>query len=179
MITSLTVDTTANNIRMIVNSDNDPIDSSRLIAEVSGNALITQRLDVDDISIDNDIITTTVSNSNLEFRALGTGELVIDDMSIVGNTIKNNTPSAGVLSISSSGFGRVKINNTYGIVVPFGTNAQRPTEDPPVGDTRWNTESVVLETWDGDTYITAAGIAAAISADEFNDILLEYTLALG
>jgi hypothetical protein len=44
---------------------------------------------------------------------------------------------------------------------------------------RWNTEIEVLETWDGNTYISAAGNAATISAAEMDDLILEYTLIFG
>jgi len=178
-LTSLTVDPVANNINMIIGGDNNPIDSSSLVAQVTGNGLFLNRLDVEDISIENNIISTVVSNANLELTPQGTGEIVVDNIAIKDNKIKNNTASAGILSISNVGYGKVKFEGPNGIVVPSGTDAERPPTDPPVGDTRWNTDSVVLETWDGDQYIAAAGIAAAISEDEYNDLLLEYTLALG
>jgi hypothetical protein len=177
-LTSLTVDPVANNINMIVSGDNDPIDSSKLVGQITGRGMTLNAVEVEDIFINNNTITTTVSNSNLDLKSLGTGEVTIDNISFIGSTIKNNTPSSGILSIANTRFGKVKFDNTYGIVVPYGTDGERPA-DPPVGDTRWNTTSQILETWDGDTYITAAGIAAAISAAEFDDILLEYTLALG
>jgi hypothetical protein len=178
-LTSLTVDPIANNINMIVNGDNDPIDSAKLVAQITGQGMNINALAVEDIFVNNNTIGTTVSNSNLEFQALGTGEVTIDNISFVGNTIKNNTTAAGIMSISNTRYGKVKFEGSNGIVVPSGGNADRPPTDPPVGDTRWNTDSIVLETWDGDQYIAAAGIAAAISEDEFNDLLLEYTLALG
>jgi hypothetical protein len=37
----------------------------------------------------------------------------------------------------------------------------------------------LLETWDGATYVTSAGVAAAITAEEFDDLLLEFTLIFG
>ena len=40
-----------------------------------------------DILIDDNFITTTLSNSNLELRANGTGVIVIDDLSFANSTI--------------------------------------------------------------------------------------------
>ena len=40
-----------------------------------------------DILIDDNFITTTESNSNLELRANGTGVIVIDDLSFANSTI--------------------------------------------------------------------------------------------
>jgi cytoskeletal protein CcmA (bactofilin family) len=184
-LTSLTVDSVSNVIRMIINGDDDPVDSTKLEIEIDHNAVYSQRLEIDEeISLDNNVIRTNVSNSDLEFRAGGTGKLELDQINFKDNKIQNvsnaydGSTSAGILTIVPTGFGKIKINNTYGIVVPYGTTAEQPS-DPPIGDTRWNTDSVILETWDGDQYIAAAGIAATIGSDEFNDLLLEYTLTLG
>jgi hypothetical protein len=132
----------------------------------------------DDILFNNNRISTTVSNSNLELRSDGTGELTIDNLSIKDNLIKNaSTP----IVVASTGFGYAKLETTVGVVFPTGTDAQRPaTEFPPqTGDTRFNTTDEVLEVWDGSTYIVASGTSSTISESEFNDLVLEYTLILG
>jgi hypothetical protein len=139
---------------------------------------ILHAVQTDDILVDANRISTTVSNSNLELRSDGTGELVIDNLSIKDNFIKNaSTP----IVIASTGFGYSKLETTVGVVVPTGTTAERPVpEDPPqLGDTRFNTSVEVLEVWDGSTYIAAAGTSSTISETEFNDLVLEYTLILG
>ena len=275
-LTSVTVDHISNNIRMVVNGDDNPIDSTKLILEVTGEGVFTKQLEVDDINLNSNTIRTTLSNSDLDLQALGTGEISLDNVSLIGTTIKNNTLNQGILTISNTGFGKVRIDNTLGVVVPYGTTYQQPiysdrlevtaiisvgtttvievstahglttgdqvyvsgvesstddnlenlnTDDssspgshgvvsaptttrlelavdttganignyvsgtgflvgrlstnPPVGDTRWNTDTVVLETWDGETYITSAGAFTAITQSEYEDLLLEYTLALG
>ena len=275
-LTSLTVDPFANVIRMIVDGDDNPVDSTKLRIEIDHSAVFAQRIEVDDVSIDANTIRTNVSNSNLELQAGGTGEFVVDDISFKDNTIKNNTASKGILTFSNTGLGKVKFNGTNGVVVPSGQIHEQPiysdrfsvtniisvgtttvielnsahgldtgdsvfisqvesstddalenlntddssspgnhgvvsapsatrlelavdttgaiignyvsgtgylvgrlSHEPPVGDTRWNTESVILETWDGEQYITSAGSFTAITPAEFDDLLLEYTLALG
>jgi hypothetical protein len=67
---------------------------------------------------------------------------------------------------------------TYGVVVPFGTTVT-PTPDPQIGDTRWNTSDNQLETWNGTQYVVATGTQAAITQNEFDDLLLEYTIIFG
>ena len=275
-LTSLTVDPFANVIRMIVDGDDNPVDSTKLRIEIDHSAVFAQRIEVDDVSIDANTIRTNVSNSNLELQAGGTGEFVVDDISFKDNTIKNNTASKGILTFSNTGLGKVKFDGTNGVVVPSGQIHEQPiysdrflvtniisvgtttvielnsahgldtgdsvfisqvesstddalenlntddssspgnhgvvsapsatrlelavdttgaiignyvsgtgylvgrlSHEPPVGDTRWNTESVILETWDGEQYITSAGSFTAITPAEFDDLLLEYTLALG
>lgn len=148
------------------------------VGTIAATGLTIHGLQTDDILFNNNRISTTVSNSDLELRADGTGELVIDNLSIKDNFIKNsNTP----ITIASTGFGYSKLATTVGVVFPTGTEAERPAvETPPqTGDTRFNTTDEILEVWDGSTYIAAAGTSSTISESEFNDLVLEYTLILG
>ena len=180
--TSVTADRFSNNIRMIVGSNQtQEIDSTKLMGEFTGDGITLQRLDIDDIAIDSNTISTTVSNSNLELLPNGTGDIVVDKISFEDNKIKNNNASGLNLTFSSTGLGYVKFAGTGALAVPFGKTDQQPEDStpPPTGDTRWNTDTQLLETWDGNTYITSAGTATAISEAEFNDLLFEYTIALG
>ena len=70
-----------------------------------------------------------------------------------------------------------KISGTYGVVIPNGTTIV-PSPAPLLGDTRWNTSTNLLETWDGTTYVTSAGVAAAITRQEFDDLLLRIYINL-
>ena len=173
--TSVTADPTSNTIRFVVNGASTPLDSSSLVGEVTGDGLTIHGLQTDDVLLDNNIIRTTVSNSDLDLRANGTGSLVLDDLTLSGNTIKDN---ANNLIVKSTGFGHAKISGTYGVVVPLGTTIV-PSPAPLLGDTRWNTTTNLLETWDGTEYVTSAGVAEAISRQEFDDLLLEFTLIFG
>jgi hypothetical protein len=173
--TSVTADPTSNNIRFVVNGSASPLDSSSLVGEVTGEGLTIHSVQVDDIFLDNNIITTNVSNSDLDLAANGTGELVLDDLSLKDNIIKNNGNN---LVIKHTGFGHAKMAGTYGVVVPNGTTVT-PTPDPQIGDTRWNTSDNQLETWNGTQYVVATGTQAAITQDEFDDLLLEYTIIFG
>ena len=147
-----------------------------LVGSVISSGLLMHALQVDSININNATITTTSTNSNLNLSADGTGELVIDNLSIKDNLIKNaSTP----IILANTGFGYSKLSTTGGAVFPSGTEAERPVSPPQTGDTRFNTDVEVLETWDGNTYISAAGTSATISESEFNDLVLEYTLILG
>jgi len=180
--TSVTADRFSNNIRMIVGSNQtQEIDSTKLMGEFTGDGVTLQRLDIDDVAMDSNTISTTVSNSNLELLPNGNGNIVIDKISFEDNKIKNNNTSGLNLLFTSTGLGYVKFAGTGALAVPFGKTDQQPEDStpPPTGDTRWNTDTQLLETWDGNTYITSAGTATAISEAEFNDLLFEYTIALG
>lgn len=146
------------------------------VGTVAASGLTIHALQVEDIFIDNNSIITNVSNSSLEFKPDGSGEIVLDNISFVDNFIKNDGSN---IIFQNIGFGKVKFDGTKGIAVPYGTTAERPISPPQTGDTRWNTDTQLLETWDGNQYIAAGGIASAISREEFDDLLLEYTLIFG
>ena len=179
-LTSVTADPTSDNIRFIIDGASSPLDSTSLVGEITGSGLTIHGLQVDDVLFDTNIVSTNVSNSNLDLVADGTGELVLNDISLKDNQIKN---SGNNLIIQSTDAGKVKFGGTFGVAVPFGTTGERPAglgqPDPQIGDTRWNTTTGLLEIYDGQNYITAAGEATAITPQEFDDLLLEYTLIFG
>lgn len=147
------------------------------VGSIDSDEMYIHGLRANSVSIQNNTITTLDSNADLEITANGTGEVVMDELSITDSAFNNN--SANGLTFANTTYGYVKFNSDNGVVVPFGTVAERPVADPEVGDTRWNTDDMVLETWDGNQYITSAGVSAAISEEEYNNLLFEYTLIFG
>lgn len=80
----------------------------------------TSSIRLDDIHIDTNVITTTVSNSNLELRASGTGKIVTNELVIVENTIDvkgalDFQSLTAVSSVSSQEFftDQIKIRENY------------------------------------------------------------------
>ena len=114
-----------------------------------------------DILIDDNFITTTQSNSNLELRANGTGGIVIDDLTFANSTIT----STGDFTIEAS---KIVLSGNDSLTLPSGTTGER-NGTPVQGMIRYNTTTGHFEgyngAWitltdglrddDGDTYITA------------------------
>ena len=146
------------------------------VGSVNAAGLNINGLTVDDISVQLNAITTTLSNSDLDLRANGTGKLNMYSTNFTGNIIQNT--HAGTLDIVHTGYGKAKFSTAGAVALPSGTTAER-IPSPELGTTRWNTENTILETWDGNTYISAAGNAATISTEEMEDLMLEYTLIFG
>ena len=165
--TNVTADTATNTIQFVVNSTT--------VGEVNTDGLEIHGIQTDDILLDNNIISTTVSNSDLDLRANGLGKLILDDLSFKNNIIDNDGNN---LIIKNTGSGYSKISGSYGVVIPSGATVV-PSPAPQVGDTRWNTAEDQLETWDGTSYVISTGTQAAITAQEFDDLLLEYTIIFG
>jgi hypothetical protein len=150
--------------------------NNNLVGLVNASGLAIHGIQTDDILLNANIISTTVSNSNLELKPNGLGETVIDSISIVSNTIKNN--NNGALILSNENLGIIKFNVETAVAIPFGTIAERPI-NPEIGTARWNTDNEILEVWDGSVFTTAAGVGDTITVDEFQDLMLEYTLIFG
>ena len=158
------------------NTINFTVENSE-VGTVDALGLTTNGLEVDDISIQGNVIASSQSNADLDLRANGTGVLRIDDIDLVGNQIINQ--SGGALTIANTGYGKIRFDDLGAVRIPAGTTAEQPSFTPEIGMMRWNTEEVILETWDGTTFVTAAGNAATISAEEMDDLILEYTLIFG
>tara|TARA_B110000858_G_scaffold195135_1_gene250881 strand:- start:631 stop:1683 length:1053 start_codon:yes stop_codon:yes gene_type:complete len=153
--------------------------SNNVVTTIDENKLETPRIEVDDISIDGNVITTETANTNLVLSANGTGSVVIDNLSFKGSTI-TNTEVDGILNFQQEGSGYFKIEGTNGFVVPVGTNVQRPASAyRETGMTRYNTEQRYMEIWDGFSWVSVAGATGSISFAAAEDLAIEYVITLG
>ena len=103
------------------------------------------------ILIDDNFITTTTSNSDLELRANGTGSIVIDSFDINDSTISSASdftlaPGSRVLVIDATGALRL----------PVGTTDERPTA--AAGQIRFNNELGRYEGYNGTNWIQLNGV---------------------
>ena len=147
------------------------------IGTIDNNSTNLHGLSTGDISFDSNAINTTLSNSELELRrATATNVVDVFDFNIKESTFSNS--SNNLLTITSTGLGYVKFNGTNGIVVPVGTEAER-TVAPVLGETRYNTEVGLLETYNGEAWQRAAGEGEEVTEDILKDLVDIYTLVLG
>lgn len=150
-----------------------------LVTTIDADKLQTPRIEVDDISIDGNVITTDTTNTDLLLSANGTGSVVIDNIAFKDSTITNREVD-GILNFQQQGSGYFKIDGTNGFVVPVGNNTQRPAAAyRETGMTRYNTEQRYLEIWDGFSWVSVAGATGSISYAAAEDLAIEYVLTLG
>jgi|TARA_B110000977_G_scaffold176117_1_gene231447 hypothetical protein len=108
------------------------------VGSIDSNSTNLHGLSDGDILFDNNSITTTLSNSDLELRRTTAANVVdIFDINIKENNFSNS--SNNLLTVATSGLGYVKFNTTGGLVIPFGNDAAR-TSTPVTGETRYNNE---------------------------------------
>ena len=151
------------------------------VGTVASTGITLNALQVDNININGSLISTT-TDTNLVFAPAGTSEnksVKIDNI-YIGETVGTQQIKSfdNIINFNVTGYGANKFPGSYAVTIPSGNTAQRPGS-PVLGDTRWNTETDLMETYNGSNYISAAGSGSVISRADYDDILLQYTILLG
>jgi len=144
---------------------------------VDSSGVTTHGLQVEDIFANGNTITTNVSNSDLELSANGTGIIRADNWIFDGSIIDTDDTN-NIKTLKNTLYGHYKFQGTYGVVIPSGDSSNRPSS-PIIGDTRWNTQRNLMETWDGSTWIISSGASPVVSEEEFLELVDEWSLILG
>ena len=147
------------------------------VGSVDSNSTNLHGLSTGDVLFDNNLITTTLSNSDLELRRTTAANVVdIFDIKIKENNFSNS--SNNLLTLKSTGLGFVKFSGTNGLVIPSGTELERSVS-PQIGDTRHNNEQQYLETYNGTAWQRSAGEGEEVTEDVLKELVDIYTLVLG
>ena len=125
---------------------------------------------------DNEITTTT--GTDLSIFGNGVGGVKLGNFRFRDNTVTNISSNA-ISQLISTGTGYFKIAGTNGVVLPRGTNAERPTAYAVLGMTRYNTEQRALEVWDGFSWASPAGSSGAVTLTQAQDAAAAFALTLG
>ena len=125
---------------------------------------------------DNEITTTT--GQDLVLFGNGTGGVKLGNFKFQGNTITNFSNNA-ISQLLSTGSGYFKIAGSNGVVLPRGTNAERPTAYAVLGMTRYNIDLRALEVWDGFSWASPAGSSGSVTLTQAEDAAASFALTLG
>jgi hypothetical protein len=147
-----------------------------LTADLTSARLQVPRVEVDNIIIDGNTISST-TNTDIIFNATGSGSIRLANFAIKDNSI-TNVVSGSITQITQTGAGYFKIAGTNGFVVPTGITSERPAY-AVTGMTRYNSELKQLEVFNGTTWDSAAGSGGGINATTAEDIAITYALILG
>ena len=135
-----------------------------------------QGLTVDNITINNNLIST--NNINLNLTPDGTATVDVFNLRFNDDTVEN-TSLTEKTTIEHTGTGYLRFTGTTGLVIPAGTDAQRPAS-PDQGTMRWSTDQAYLEIYIGTSWSLATsaglGLASAAQIQELGDL---YSLILG
>ena len=147
-----------------------------LVANVNPTRFDVTSLQVDDITISGNTVTTTGTDQDLILNAQGNGSIRIEAFKFEGNAITNIISSPIVLKTTGTGY--IDVSDSGGFVLPVGTTANRPFT-PLVGMIRYNTADQRVELYDGSSWGSIAGSSGAVSIIDATEIAVEYALALG
>ena len=134
-------------------------------------------LDIGNLQFRDNSITTT-TGLDLVLFGNGSGGVKLGNFRFRDNTITNIANNA-ISQLLATGTGYFKIAGTNGVVLPRGTNAQRPTAYAVVGMTRFNTELRALEVWDGFSWASPAGSSGSVTLAQAEDAAAAFALTLG
>jgi len=150
-----------------------------VVADVTTTRFRANRIEVDDISIDNNVISTITNDTDLVLEPNGTGSIVIDNFQIKDNTI-TNTVADSVTVFKNTNNGYVKFEGANGLVLPVGGSDERPPlANTELGLTRFNVDDSRVEIYDGSNWVSVAGSSAGITRAEAEDIAVDIVLMLG
>ena len=137
--------------------------------EVTGNATATGSLTVADITISGHTIESTAVDTDLALLPSGTGDIIFENIRVTDSTFKSTLTNQDII-LEPNGVGSVLIQSNQSLIIPVGTDAQRPAS-PVNGMIRYNTDQNRYEGYysnsnkwlrlsgvtdqDGNTYITA------------------------
>ena len=154
-----TVDVTNNfTVRDILSSSSITLPTSLTLENIQASS---------DIDIFDNVITTTNTNSDLEFQTNGTGAVRFEN--IVVNESILSTDTANLQFTSTTGY---NINSTKSVQLPIGSTAQRKTE---LADLRFNSDTGLFEgTGTGNEVVQFGGIFSSdsetrVQIDEYSN----------
>jgi hypothetical protein len=149
-------------------------------ATITPTALVTPTYNIDNVSVNSNVISSVDSSTDLNIVTTDAGNIVINSLPINNSTIINTTDSALVLqsTVTSSGNGYIKFGGKAAVVIPTGpTEARRQT--PELGETRYNTTLDYLEVFDGTNWVAAAGGDEPATLGYIEETLNLWSIVLG
>ena len=126
--------------------------------EVTGNITGTGILELSDITISGNRIETTTPNTDLDLRANGSGDVIFEELRVTNNNIQATVTNADI-TLTPGTTGSVVINSNQSLVIPVGTDLQRPAT-PTNGMIRYNTDSSSYEGYNAtySKWLTLSGV---------------------
>jgi hypothetical protein len=150
-----------------------------LVADLDQDRFRTNRIEVDEVYIDGNVIGTLSTNNDLQLTANGAGSVVIDDLAFKDSSITNISPN-GITLIRNTGSGYFKFEGTGGMVIPVGNDVQRPLAPfLETGMMRYNINQQYVEIYDGTSWVSVAGSTGSINFNQAENLAIEYVLTLG
>lgn len=147
-----------------------------VVATITSSALTSNSIQVDNLHFFDNTVNNIVVDDDFLISQNGTGSVNLNNLVFKPNKIQLQTDQ--ILSFNSTDDGYYKFSGTYGVRFPSGDISQRPLS-PELGETRYNTESQLLETFNGTVWDSSIGGGSFATPDEIEDIVNTWAIILG
>jgi hypothetical protein len=128
----------------------------------------------DQLQISGNTISSIQSNDNVILNA-DTGIVTVENLRFNQSTITHTASQNLVLVHTGTGY--LQITDSNAIRIPAGPNIDRPGIE--IGETRWNTDFLYLECFDGTTWQVATGGGVVVTPAIMEELGHIYTLVFG
>lgn len=124
--------------------------------QVTGNITGTGYLQLSNIRLEGNTVSTTVTNSDLQLVANGTGNVIFEGFKFQDNNIQSVVTNSDLI-FTPQGTGRVVVNSNQSLVIPVGTTGDRPLT-PANGMIRFNTTIGRYEGYNNGHWLALSGV---------------------
>ena len=124
--------------------------------EITGNIIGTGYVQLPNIRLEGNVISTTPSGTDLELVANGAGNVIIEDIRVTDNNIQSISTNADIV-LTPQGTGKVIVNSTQSLQIPVGTTLERPAT-PTNGMIRYNTSLSRYEGYNNGYWLQLSGV---------------------
>jgi hypothetical protein len=125
-------------------------------AEITGNIIGTGYVQLPNIRIENNVISTTTTDTDLELIANGAGNVIVEGIKFDNNYIKSVSTNSNIV-LTPQGTGSVIVNSNQSLIIPVGTTAERPLS-PTNGMIRFNTSLSRYEGYNNGYWLQLSGV---------------------
>ena len=125
------------------------------------NYLYATTLTDGNIQATSNVLSTVVTNTNLQISANGSGAVSVEYLNFVGNTISNAWPSPTTntqrsVIFTPNGTGNTRVNSTTSVILPIGNNTNRTLTAN--GELRFNSTNLGIEGYSSSGYVNLIGL---------------------
>ena len=125
--------------------------------DVTGHITSNGYLQLPQVRIENNVISTTITDTDLQLQANGLGNVVIENIKVSDNNIQSISTNSDII-LTPQGTGNVIINNTQSLQIPVGNGTTDRPGTPHSGMMRFNTDLNRYEGYNGSYWQTLSGV---------------------
>jgi hypothetical protein len=122
---------------------------------VNGNITTTGYIQLPNILLSGNTISTHTLNTDLSIQSNGSGNVIVEELQFKDNTVTSVGTNTNII-LTPQSTGSVIINSTQSLQIPVGSTSDRPTGTN--GMIRYNTTLSRYEGWNGTYWLKLSGV---------------------